>query len=224
MKKLLGNIIVVLIAGLVGASTGGTFATAHDPSNDIAVRDALIQEQERLLNTYRCMFDIDTQLVPGGCSTTATTPHATPPSAISQWAYFSGEEVRGKYHGYSIEASSVDTSFGSAYLILGCYVADGDRYVRFNTSELLHGDDNKANVVYRTSTETTPTLQTWHSDEEFDSSVFPDNEAQEAEFIRRVVANNDTLFVSFVSRWDGDTTGAIFPVKGAAEVYTALGC
>lgn len=31
-------------------------------------RDALISAQEALLNVYRCMFDIDTSVVPGGCS------------------------------------------------------------------------------------------------------------------------------------------------------------
>ena len=33
----------------------------------IAKRDALIAEQEALLNAYRCRFDIDTEVVPGGC-------------------------------------------------------------------------------------------------------------------------------------------------------------
>ncbi|MYG94309.1 MAG: hypothetical protein F4138_04860 [Acidimicrobiia bacterium] len=40
---------------------------AHDPAADIAARDRLIVEQEKLLNVYRCMFNIDIQLVPGGC-------------------------------------------------------------------------------------------------------------------------------------------------------------
>ena len=31
------------------------------------MRDALIAEQENLLNVYRCMFQIDTHAVPGGC-------------------------------------------------------------------------------------------------------------------------------------------------------------
>ena len=34
---------------------------------DIEVRDGLIQSQEALLNTYRCRFDIDTEVVPSGC-------------------------------------------------------------------------------------------------------------------------------------------------------------
>ena len=35
---------------------------------DVAVRDELIANQESLLNTYRCLFNIDTQIVPGGCA------------------------------------------------------------------------------------------------------------------------------------------------------------
>ncbi len=42
-------------------------APANPTQNDLDVRDRLIQSQETLLNVYRCMFDIDTQIVPGGC-------------------------------------------------------------------------------------------------------------------------------------------------------------
>lgn len=34
---------------------------------DIEVRDQLIANQEALLNVYRCQFNVDTQIVPGGC-------------------------------------------------------------------------------------------------------------------------------------------------------------
>ena len=42
-------------------------APANPTQKDVDVRDGLIQSQEALLNTYRCQFDVDTQLVPGGC-------------------------------------------------------------------------------------------------------------------------------------------------------------
>ena len=46
---------------------------------EIARRDALIAEQENLLNVYRCRFGIDTQVVPGGCSQgVPTRPSASP--------------------------------------------------------------------------------------------------------------------------------------------------
>ena len=44
-------------------------APANPTQNDIDVRDRLIQNQENLLNVYRRQFDVDTQLVPGGCAT-----------------------------------------------------------------------------------------------------------------------------------------------------------
>ena len=49
---------------------------------DIDVRDDLIANQEALLNVYRCRFDVDTEIVPGGCTggepapAQASLPHA----------------------------------------------------------------------------------------------------------------------------------------------------
>ena len=45
---------------------------------DLSVRDNLIAQQESLLNTYRCRFNIDTEIVPGGC--TDGRPAPTEPS------------------------------------------------------------------------------------------------------------------------------------------------
>ena len=42
-------------------------APAKPTQNDIDLRDGLIQSQEALLNVYRCHFEVDTQLVSGGC-------------------------------------------------------------------------------------------------------------------------------------------------------------
>ncbi|WP_419927017.1 SRPBCC family protein [Candidatus Poriferisocius sp.] len=40
----------------------------EDPTQqDIDEREGLIQSQETMLNVYRCRFDVDMQLVPGGC-------------------------------------------------------------------------------------------------------------------------------------------------------------
>lgn len=41
--------------------------TAIPTAKDIESRDRLIIAQEAVLNTYRCWFDIDTEIVPGGC-------------------------------------------------------------------------------------------------------------------------------------------------------------
>ena len=46
--------------------------------HDIDTRDRLIQSQEALLNAYRCRFDIDTHIVPGGCGDPDTAPTPQP--------------------------------------------------------------------------------------------------------------------------------------------------
>ena len=48
-------------------------APQNPTQGDIDVRDGLIQDQEALLNVYRCQFDVDTQLVPGGCASDSGT-------------------------------------------------------------------------------------------------------------------------------------------------------
>ncbi len=48
-------------------------------AEDVAARDQLIADQENLLNTYRCLFGTDTDLVPGGCDNPDTiSPGAAP--------------------------------------------------------------------------------------------------------------------------------------------------
>ena len=64
---------VVAIGAPVSAQTGVS-------AEDIAVRDQLIADQENLLNTYRCLFGTDTDLVPGGCD----NPDTIAPGAIPQ--------------------------------------------------------------------------------------------------------------------------------------------
>ena len=48
---------------------------------DVAIRDRLIIAQEALLNAYRCQFDIDTQIVPGGCPYNPTLEEQPEPVA-----------------------------------------------------------------------------------------------------------------------------------------------
>lgn len=56
--------------------TGGALEQLADV---VAARDQLIANQENLLNTYRCRFDIDTAAVPGGCASPAPAVPAAPP-------------------------------------------------------------------------------------------------------------------------------------------------
>jgi len=62
----IGAIVVALLI-VCGVVASLSVASAHDTDGEIASRDALITAQEDLLNTYRCLFSIDMQLVPGGC-------------------------------------------------------------------------------------------------------------------------------------------------------------
>ena len=61
-----------------GCANPDTVAPGVAPENptqhDIEVRDGLIQSQEALLNVYRCRFDVDTEIVPGGCVDGAPAP------------------------------------------------------------------------------------------------------------------------------------------------------
>ncbi len=69
-KKLAAAIAtIVFAAGLFTAPVSGHEPHLSDPTvADIKERDELIAAQEALLNVYRCLFDVDTQIVPGGCA------------------------------------------------------------------------------------------------------------------------------------------------------------
>ena len=57
------------------------------------MRDNLVASQENLLNTYRCLFDIDTHIVPNGCSSGSTTQIdiGAPPTASGFTAVSTGD-------------------------------------------------------------------------------------------------------------------------------------
>ena len=59
--------VLVTALGSSGA-TAQSALTSGITQQDIEVRDELIFAQESLLNVYRCMFGVDTQIVPGGCA------------------------------------------------------------------------------------------------------------------------------------------------------------
>ena len=73
LRRLRALAAVVVSCSLV-VTLGTTTAWAQSASdsestfNDIAIRDELIAAQESLLNIYRCRFNIDTHIVPGGCA------------------------------------------------------------------------------------------------------------------------------------------------------------
>lgn len=76
---------LALVLGLVVGGLALTTASTASAQTlqDIEVRDKLIANQEALLNTYRCMFSVDTQVVPGGCSNVSP---ALPPQEPGQFS------------------------------------------------------------------------------------------------------------------------------------------
>lgn len=67
---------IVVVAGAPGASA--------QTAADVEARDQLIANQENLLNTYRCLFEADTEVVPGGCPNPDTvTPGVSPVNPTS---------------------------------------------------------------------------------------------------------------------------------------------
>jgi len=78
--------VVLLAVGVGAAPVGGQNPDSRDDiiksqQELIANQQTLIDAQESLLNDYRCLFDIDTQLVPNGCPEPVPTPTAPPTAA-----------------------------------------------------------------------------------------------------------------------------------------------
>ena len=76
---------VVLVAAVLAAGLGfvGASGAAAQSVADVEVRDRLVADQEALLNVYRCMFDVDTGVVPGGCADGAPVLPAEGPAPFS---------------------------------------------------------------------------------------------------------------------------------------------
>ena len=74
-------VAVAFVFGMVGSSAGGQAPDERDARIAelemlVADRNTLIAAQESLLNDYRCLFNVDTHLVPNGC------PEQTRPTPI----------------------------------------------------------------------------------------------------------------------------------------------
>ena len=61
--------------------------TGTPTSEGLAARDSLIGSQEALLNVYRCLFDVDTEIVPGGCVAGRPYPAFTAQPPPGSYAY-----------------------------------------------------------------------------------------------------------------------------------------
>ena len=82
------RLAVLVVACLMAQTLGTATAEAQEGSgdvvslHDIAVRNELIFDQEALLNAYRCRFNIDTHIVPGGCSGGLPVEEVPPPGVF----------------------------------------------------------------------------------------------------------------------------------------------
>ena len=98
---------------------------------EIARRDRLIAKQEALLNTYRCRFNVDTLIVPGGCG--GVSPQPTPALPIRPTPPTAGEELSPAevYALVSPSIALVETSskLGSGILIEGGYIVTNHHVV-----------------------------------------------------------------------------------------------
>ena len=78
----IGVVLALVVAALVAVVAPA--ATAQTVG-DVEARDQLIANQENLLNTYRCLFEVDTEVVPGGCPNPDTvTPGVSPTNPTPQ--------------------------------------------------------------------------------------------------------------------------------------------
>ena len=81
LRIALALICAVIAVGTVAASSGTAVAQqSNGLLQAINARDTLVFEQESLLNTYRCLFNIDAGQVPGGCQNgkPSQPPNTTP--------------------------------------------------------------------------------------------------------------------------------------------------
>ena len=82
MLKSVGVVAVAAVVTLVAA----LFAPAvlAQTVGDVEQRDKVIASQENSLNAYRCLFGVDTELVPGGCPTPDTVVPGPAPANPTQ--------------------------------------------------------------------------------------------------------------------------------------------
>ena len=84
VKRSVAVFLVVVVLAATVSTSGIATAQQGVSQNDVQVRDQLIANQENLLNTYRCMFGVDTHAVPGGCQDPITVVPGVAPQNPTQ--------------------------------------------------------------------------------------------------------------------------------------------
>ena len=102
-------------------------APLNPTQQDLVVRDQLVVAQEALLNTYRCLYAIDTQMVTGGCDAAPTpTPTAPPSSDFESMAqaafarYNQSRQVLG-LNAFKLAVEGDDSFIPIQDVAVGCY-------------------------------------------------------------------------------------------------------
>ncbi len=68
MKIMLKTLVLLLaVAMMMSFMAVSGQPSGNVPATELVKRDELIAAQENLLNAYRCLYDVDTEIVPGGC-------------------------------------------------------------------------------------------------------------------------------------------------------------
>ena len=84
VKRKVAVFLVAAVLATAVAASGPATAQQAIGQHDIEVRDRLIADQENLLNTYRCLFGVDTHAVPGGCEDPDTVVAGAAPQIPTQ--------------------------------------------------------------------------------------------------------------------------------------------
>ncbi len=92
---------------------------------DVAVRDELVANQEALLNVYRCLFGVDTQIVPGGCVDGRPAGPVEPERPPQQVVVVPGPEDRAVLAQQSVGAAGAVVSGGRVSVSVPAGAIDG---------------------------------------------------------------------------------------------------
>lgn len=174
--------------------------------HDLRVRDDLVAAQEKLLNTYRCMFNIDTQLVPGGCGGRA--------ASYGYWQLV--EEERSV--GYAL---SSDTRQGiAAVLHIYCYFVSEEQNSKF-VRLFLPGASGLNGTVSFDHADGPVLVQEWIAGEFPEHTMLlnlgEENVAELFDYLRRRRAGRTSVGLEG-ERW----RRALFWIDGAADAVAVV--
>ena len=208
-----------------GRTQPGTFeGTATQ--RDVEVRDGLIADQEALLNVYRCQFDVDTQLVPGGCGIEPDPTETAQPAANTYIAVSVGA---GDGHSCAIRADQTVACWdwewdrdSDSSVVVGVYAPDG-QFTAIAT------DSGSSCAI---SVDGTIACWDWNWDRDSGSYVLEEYEGPDGQFTAIATATYGSpcairvsgTIACWVGGWDGDSSGYVVmgEYEGPDGQFTAI--